>query len=426
MWNGETCLHEPSPFRRSNRGDLAPTFDSTLIMAVLRRHLSRGWTQSTDAQQVVGGAREIQQLGVASYAAQPRLAQPADGLTPAEELLDTLAHDLARPVGGRFEHTASQADRVIGIAGHVSGGTLLDQRRDEPLGVITLICTHTLGSNMLAPLAREHGKRRLRLGDAHRSGKRHIAHEAMAVIYQRVSGKAELGFLAQTFAQELRLRVRGARMGGVRAPLTLEVPIASGIRARSAAVLALIRLHRRPCFDQRAVDTKVLVRQQLQAPRFAHHGIEELHSNLFAREALAVLAEGGGIEGGFLQTHIQEPAKQDVVVERLAKEPITPDRIQCDQKLRLQQPLRRNRRPTNLAIQPIEQRTNLLQCRLRIGLDRAQRMPGWNPFLGREVTEQMRLRIYMTTHQCISRSLPKQLHSTHMPKNKLFQQPASG
>jgi hypothetical protein len=41
-------------------------------------------------------------------------------------------------------------------------------------------------------------------------------------------------------------------------------------------------------------------------------------------------------------------------------------------------------------------------------------------FLGREVTEQMRLRIYMTTHQCISRSLPKQLHSTHMPKNKPF------
>src|SRR5450631_1633723 len=92
MWNGASCLHEPSPFRRSNRGDLAPTFDSTLIMAVLRRHLSRGWTQSTDAQQVVGGAREIQQLGVASYAAQPRLAQHADGLTPAEELLDTLAH----------------------------------------------------------------------------------------------------------------------------------------------------------------------------------------------------------------------------------------------------------------------------------------------------------------------------------------------
>jgi len=50
--------------------------------------------------------------------------------------------------------------------------------------------------NATMSMARAH----LKLGDTHCRGQRYIAHLAMAVIHQRVSGKAQLRFLAQTFA----------------------------------------------------------------------------------------------------------------------------------------------------------------------------------------------------------------------------------
>jgi hypothetical protein len=172
-------------------------------------------------------------------------AQAADCLAPAEELLDALAHNLARPIGARLEHTAAQSDGVSSIAGHMSRGALLDQCHDEAMSVITLVGADALGSKMLAPLAPEHGKHRLRFGDTHRGGQHHIGHQSMAVIHQGVTGEAQLRLFAQAFAQQLRFRACGARMGIVRASLAFEIPIPTGIRARSATILALIRFHRR-------------------------------------------------------------------------------------------------------------------------------------------------------------------------------------
>ena len=78
------------------------------LITFLQGHLSCSCRQATDAQQVVGGAGQIQKLRIAMHALQAGLAQSADGLAPSKELLDPLAHDLPRTIGARLEYASTQ------------------------------------------------------------------------------------------------------------------------------------------------------------------------------------------------------------------------------------------------------------------------------------------------------------------------------
>src|SRR5579862_3192713 len=62
-----------------------------------RRHLRQ---QVRHAQQVIGGADEVDPEAGPLHPAIARLAQAADHLPPAEDLLDLLAAALAHPVAG--------------------------------------------------------------------------------------------------------------------------------------------------------------------------------------------------------------------------------------------------------------------------------------------------------------------------------------
>src|SRR5882757_920175 len=384
-------------------------------------HLSCSWTHSTDAHQVVGQTGQAHQLVVTSNTPQSGLAQAPDCLAPTKELLDSFAHDLTCPIAGRFKRAFTEAGRVVTcIDGDMRSDTLCEQRFDKASRVITLIATNTLRAKTLAPLPGHQRQGRLRLSHTDRRSETHIADQAMAVIHQSVSGKAQLGLLTQRLAQQLRFRVRGAHMCVIAAPLALKIPIPTGVRSRTSAILRSERFHRGPGLNQRAIDTEVFIREQLKGARFAHHRVKEFQSHLFARQALAVLAERGGVERSFLKAHVQEPAEQNVVIERLAKEPITAYRVQCDQQLRLQQALRWNRRATNSAVEPIQYRADLLQRRIRVSFDRAQRMLDRHALIGREVTEHVRLRIYMTTHRSVSCSMCQKLNITTARKFNPF------
>src|SRR5262249_36841630 len=54
--------------------------------------------------------------------------------------------------------------------------------------------------------------------------------------------------------------------------------------------------------------------------------------------------------------HVQEPAKQQVVTELLAQQPLAAHRVECHQHHRLEQPLGWNRRTTNRAVHRVEGR----------------------------------------------------------------------
>src|SRR5690349_4422683 len=111
-----------------------------MVIGTLQRQLSCRRTQPTDAQQVVRGGGQVKKIGIAAHAAQARLAKPADGFSPAEELLDALAHDLARSVGLGVESATVETLRVAPLdAGDVRADAPRAQLIDEPLTVVALI-----------------------------------------------------------------------------------------------------------------------------------------------------------------------------------------------------------------------------------------------------------------------------------------------
>ena len=73
-------------------------FIAALLVAVRRTDSSRRGTQTTDAQQVIGGAGEVGQLLGTCDALDAGLAQTVHGLHPAEDFLDPFAFALTHPV----------------------------------------------------------------------------------------------------------------------------------------------------------------------------------------------------------------------------------------------------------------------------------------------------------------------------------------
>ena len=94
-----------------------------------------------DSEQVVGGSYEIgMQLGTVE-APITSTAQAADGLHPAEDLLDPLAYRLTHRVAGMTRGAAVEcgAAGATIIARDVRGDLERAARRDELPGVITLV-----------------------------------------------------------------------------------------------------------------------------------------------------------------------------------------------------------------------------------------------------------------------------------------------
>ena len=109
---------------------IAPAMDGVMVNSALprdcfspissaikpvRTHLSRHRTQSTHAQQVVGRAGESGQMLRTRHTLEARLAQPADRLTPAEDLFDPLPDNLADLVATRARGATIQARRRMGL-----------------------------------------------------------------------------------------------------------------------------------------------------------------------------------------------------------------------------------------------------------------------------------------------------------------------
>ena len=72
------------------------------------------------------------------------------------------------------------------------------------------------------------------------------------------------------------------------------------------------------------------------------------------------LREHGRVEARLGHVHVEEPAKQQVVVELLAELPLAAHRVQRHQQRRLQQPLGRDRRPPACRVHRVERRRERL------------------------------------------------------------------
>src|SRR5262245_36744158 len=80
------------------------------------------------------------------------------------------------------------------------------------------------------------------------------------------------------------------------------------------------------------------------------------------------------VEALLVRFHVQEPAEQQVVVELLAKQPLTANRVQRHQQRGLEQSLGRYRRPSHATVHLVENRRQLLEHPVGYLLDTPQRM----------------------------------------------------
>ena len=219
------------------------------------------------------------------------------------------------------------------------------------------------------------------------------------MLHERVSAVAELGLFALALAHELGFIVSGRFVRVIGAPLATEVHHpARAISGRGRPILRLEALEARPRFNERAVDCEMLIGEQIRRARGAYHRIEETPGGVLLDHALAQAREVRLVQPGLLQIHVQKPAEQDVVIEHFAKHPVRAHRVKRDQQTRLEQALRRNRRPAAIGIQSIELARHRREHRVGLGLDRAQRMLGRHPRFGREVSEHRSLGINVSAH----------------------------
>jgi tetratricopeptide (TPR) repeat protein len=114
-------------------------------------------------------------------------------------------------------------------------------------------------------------------------------------------------------------------------------------------------------------------------------------------DALAILREDRRHPDRLIHLQPHKPPEQDVVVELLHEQSLAADGVEDLEQLRAQQPLRRNGRPTDGRVQPVELPRHLRQHAVHQRADRAQRMVLRHPLLRRHVTEhRIRLAIVST------------------------------
>ena len=155
-------------------------------------------------------------------------------------------------------------------------------------------------------------------------------------------------------------------MSRVLAPLAVEVHarIAGIIRRRAIAALlapGTKALERRPRLDQRPVHRKVLVAGQLQLAGLCYRRAENSPATSCSSNRARLRLKLEWSKPRLVPVQIQEPAEQKVVIQLLAKHPLTAHRVQRHQERGFQQPLRRNRGSPHITIHLLEQRREFFE-----------------------------------------------------------------
>ena len=206
------------------------------------------------------------------YSAVTRLAQPCDGLEPAEDLFDPFALGLTDGIAGVAG--GAGIDSAVGLARDVRCDLMVTQFLNELLAVIALI--RTQGHSAPARNLFHQAERGLRLGPTGRLVDATSHRQPLAIVHQHVPGIAELGLLARSLARQPSFGVGGRLMGIVGAPLAVKVDagVVGIVILRGLGlgiILGLEALVPGPRLDQGAVNRKVLVAEQpLGAGLFDH------------------------------------------------------------------------------------------------------------------------------------------------------------
>jgi len=375
---------------------------STLLLSLPTDLSGWGELQSRDAQQIVGGANHISGELRLDLSDEAGFSESTYGLHPAKDFLEALSRLLAHGIALTARGACIQPRRnVILDLSDVRRDVALPEQFDERFVVIALVGSER--AHVLPRLPSEVQQRRGGAQFGQRGGGHgHVDQQAVAVFHERVRPVGEFRWLAVTFAHEFRLGIGTGFARGVTALLAPEIDHARAIttRARRLAVFSLEALERRPRLDQRAIDREVLIRQQPLGARLLDDASKERPRDIVLDQARPVYRERRVIKREALQIHVQEPAKQHVVVEHLAEQALGPHRIQRDQETALQQPLGGNRGSAAVGVHRLQHGTHRTEFGIGLCLDRPQRVIRRDAFFDREIAEQAALRINVTARSC--------------------------
>ncbi len=340
-------------------------------------HLRTQCGQGAQPREVVGRHRQGEQLIHLGQAPHHHLADRADGLAPAEALLDALAPALAHrvaPVPSRaaIDRAAARSARV---ARHMGRDLHLPARLDEAARVVALVGADR-HAHIRARDVAEQGRGHVALGIAIGRAGAHVDHQTVSVVGQHMPEVAQLRRSCAALAIQPALGVGRRGVRGVAALVAMPV---LGRPTVVAAVLAPHALVAGPGLDQRSVDAEVLARQQALRGRHLDRGVEQFGDRIELDQTVAVLAEHGVVPHRVLDGQTHEPSEQQVVGNLLDELALAADAVQHLQQHRPHELLGRDARPAALHVGLVHRRElgiHLGQRLIQPGADRAQRMAG--------------------------------------------------
>jgi hypothetical protein len=134
---------------------------------------------------------------------------------------------------------------------------------------------------------------------------------------------------------------------------------------------------------------------------------KELSRNVTLKQPVPVLREHRMVPGRIVDADPDKPAKQEIIFQPLHQQPFRADRVECLQKHRPQELLRRDRGSPNWRIKRREIRRQHRQRLVHDPPDRAERMVSPNPRLKIHVAEQFASPTIAAPHDSSSESLQR-------------------
>ena len=367
------------------------------------------------------------------HASELGLTYRSDGLSPAEDLLDAFAYDLADLVAGMAggSRVDGRAALACDVLCHVGNDPQRTKVGHETLRVIGLVLPK--GESRTRD-AGQHLDSRLTLAPASSLGHYRVDHQTVTVLHQYMPGVTKLRRVSVALAVHPCLRISGRFVGVVLTRLTTEVtprvaPRSVGVIVVRPVLTSKAAL-RRPGLNQRPIDAEVLIGNQPLRLRLGHHMGEELARDIPLEQPVTVLREGRTLPYRIIGRKPYEPPIQQVVIELLNEQSLTAYRVKHLQQERTKQSLWSDRRPPLRGVETPEIPRHRHQRLIDHRAHRAQRMVRRHSRFQRNVAEQTVLSFISTAHPILrgfanrytqrsDRSLSRKFRVFHQPANDL-------
>ena len=202
-------------------------------------------------------------------------------------------------------------------------------------------------------------------------------HSPLPVLHQDMPAVAQMRLFSLALARQERFGVCRGSVRGIAALLAVKIHrrvariIVGALRLR--AILRLQALDRGPGPDQCAIHREMVGAGISLDHRLGDDAVEKLPHQIMLLEALPIHAERLRRPDRIVG-EVHKPAVQQVELNRLHQLNLASDRVQRLKEQSFQQPLRRDARPSDLAVGGLEIPVHRTQDRIGPALDRSQRM----------------------------------------------------